>query len=1650
MRNVGRTLLSFLALASMLLVTWSSAAFAATVSPEIAAKVQRVRDQMNQKITDAQRAAAAESLKALREQVDAAKKAVAASNTTTSGGLQSIFAAGTAGVDFALPPVGPNEFLPNGQPKPPDYFTTANWAFTPPIAKFVDTVSQLSGVDASGNCVKANDLGQCLPVAVPDTVTYPGADYYEISLREWHEVMHTELPLGTPNRGYIQTNDGTAAGSTNCTNPNALGDPNFNASDNTCNTVAPPNKGHFLGPIIIAQRDRPVRIKFTNELPADLDGLPDAHGHRDGDLFIPVDETVMGAGAGFSYPTGQRGVVSQTQCDRTDPLDNSCEFFSQNRATVHLHGGRTPWISDGTPHQWITPKDENTPYPQGVSVAMVPDMPNPGDGSMTFYYTNQQTARLMFYHDHAFGITRLNVLAGMFAGYVIQDAYEKDLTDRNIIPGDQPDEMIALVMEDRTFVDATPVPNPRNNNVLTPRIRLTDPLWNWGTGSWAADGVTRNPKTGDLWLPHVYMPAQNPQNPDGSGANPFGRWMYGPWFYPPTVITHPPIANPYYDPDCASTNQWVLADCQTPGQPPLMPATPHPSMGMEAFFDSWVVNGTVFPRLEVEPKAYRFRILNAANDRALNMSIYKADNTPANMSPVVPGGTLPFSGKPVPAGFDPKTEVKMVPASATAGWPADWPVDGRDGGVPDPGTYDAATGRWSNWGPSWVQIGTDAGFLPQPDVRDPQPITYRIDPTAFWVGNVYKTGLALMPAERADVIVDFSKYAGQTLIVYNDAPAAWPAGVANYDYWTGAPDFRDSGGYGAGGTFNAVTGLYDGGHGPLPGFAPNTRTVLQIKVKPAGSVTTPSVLNMDALNAEFSSTAPVTTLNPDGKSLFERAMEPAIVAQSAYDEAYGKTFPTNAPWRGVRDRMDDGHIFNFQTIDDQQVSVLMKPKGIHDEMGASFDAEYGRMSGNLAIEIQPPQTNNANLNLYSYSDVPTEIVQNSTTPKVQVDVLGQLADGTQIWNVSHNGVDTHPIHFHIFDVQVINRLGWDNLIEMPLPNEIGWKDTVRISPLEDTIVAVRPVAPALPFGVPNSIRPLNPAIPIGSQMGFSSVDPVTGQAYVAPSIWAPGGDPNWPNATGVHNILWDFGWEYVWHCHILSHEEMDMMRPIILQVDTLAADNFTLTDNGGGSLSWTDPTPIDYTNYPDYLTGTFGTFGNAQNEIGFNVWRSGNNGTGAWTRVGSTLANHLTFADAGNTLGDTYVVEAYNAGWSTYSNSLGPVTLTVTPGAASFTTAPQDFTLQTAIGAPLNANTIDRVDYYDGTTLIGSVPGTDGAPYTFNWTGVQTGSYSVTAQVVALGAPTGAELYAVSAPHAITIGGSTLTPSFTINLQTPPANIGVCDALILQPGDPGGTAPYTYTWVVNGVTYTNLTVPAVIPALPGSVAGTSYDVTMHITDSTGLAASLTQQVTVTNTPPTAAANGPYNAPFGGNVTLAGSGGVGVDSCETVTSYAWDLDGDGVYDYSSPTLSLANRTLKYSLLQPWLAAVGTLHNGTGPGYDITFKVRDSNGASTTSTAVLTLGPPPYAIATTALTPGTVGTAYSLTLAVNGAAGATTWEAFGLPDGLTLDPATGIISGTPTAANIRTGRSLANFPVSIINVDATGARYTSTVLFLKISL
>jgi len=1092
----------------MMRLTSVMAALALGASGAAAAAEKTLADvhkKVSTRITQAQREAAAQRQAELRAK--APKKAQPAKTspgvrrqTTTSGGTTKVFssdatvgATALAATAAAVEPTWPDPSpmtVPGGTP---DYFGSPNWAFSPPLRKFVDGLPGLGAANA-------NNLGQFIAVAHPDTLTYPGSDYYEIELRQFDEKLHSDLPP-TRLRGYVQVNKGTDANGVNTINPDPI---------------------RYLGPTIIAQRDLPVRIKFTNKLSTGAGG----------DLFIPVDTSIMGSGEGPKTSSG-------ADCD---PQMQDCAMYTQNRATLHLHGGRTPWISDGTPHQWITPAGEATPYPKGVSVSNVPDMPDPGDGSQTFFYTNQQSARLMFYHDHSYGITRLNVYAGEAAGYLIQDQEEKDLLAGGLIPAEQ----IPLIVQDKSFVDAS-------------TIRVTDPTWNWGTGAPDANGHL-TPRTGDLWYPHVYSPAQNPY--DLSGTNAFGRWHYGPWFWPPTnEIMHPPIPNPYYDP--------VFA----PWEPPEMPATPNPSMPGESFMDTAMVNGTPFPTLTVQPKSYRFRILNAANDRFFNLQLYVADSTVVSAD----GRT--------------DTEVKMVPAVQTPGFPDSWPVDNREGGVPDPTTR----------GPDFIQIATEGGFLPAPAVVKNQPIAWNNNPTTFTFGNVTDHALLVAPAERADVIVDFSSYAGKTLILYNDAPAAFPASEPRVDYYTGAPNQSDTGGH----------------PGPQPGFGPNTRTVMQIKVAAAPAA---PAFDLGALGAAFSST-------PTQAGTFVRSQDPIVVGQPAYGAAYNTTLPTSYPLWGVS-RIQDAQL-SFVTFEpDGTTTTLwnfpMKPKAIHDEMGAAFDTEYGCMSGKLGLELPNASARTQNFVLQNFVDPVTEVVQ---------------PGGIQLWKISHNGVDTHPIHFHAFDVQVVNRVAWDGIIDLPDANELGWKDTVRISPLQDTIVALRPVAPKQPFGLPDSWRPLNPADRIGSMMGFSNVDPLTGQPLTGPAM--------------VTNQVVNFGWEYVWHCHILSHEEDDMMRPISMYVPSTvpaAPMLWGAATSGGFQLRWTDATPGDAPS----------TLGNMANEIGFRIERK-RAGSATFAPLANALANQTMYLDPTGTTGDVYRIVAYNTGGERASNQVTATSSAVIP-----------------------------------------------------------------------------------------------------------------------------------------------------------------------------------------------------------------------------------------------------------------------------------------------------------------------------------------------------------------------------------------------------
>jgi FtsP/CotA-like multicopper oxidase with cupredoxin domain len=1208
-----------------------------------------------------------ESLKATKEGISGGA-GISVTDRTLQNYLDSLTVPpGPAGLGNIVPPgaIGFN---------PAVNYNLPNFSQSPNIRKFVD---KLPGVGAAG-CTESvpagtgtcneNNLGQYIPLAVPDMTTYPGSDYYEITTNNYSSKMHSDLPP-TALRGYAQTN-----------------------------TTDPAIKGvnQYLGPLIIGRvhdpanpagingNGKPVRLKFTNGLPFSTTPA--------GKLGLPVDTTVMGAGMG--------PVAGQN--------------YTENRVSIpHLHGGRTPWISDGTPHQWITPAGDPTPYKKGASFQNVPDMIGPGksipapaagDGMGTLFWTNQQSPRMMFYHDHAYGITRLNVYKGVAAGYLLVDQVEDDLIAGTNVSGANPGAAkilpdlggvyhygIPLVFQDKCFVnDASTPPGagfpPARAAGLPPYVPApptlsVDPLWQTYVGTLG----------GNLWFPHEYMPIENIYDPTGNTTN--GRWDYAPFMIPPMV--------------------------------PLNLTLPSPAIVPEAFCDTAVVNGTAFPYVELPPDAVRLRILNASNDRMLNLQIYYAKDK---------NGVICKA----PNVFDAAscTEVSMVPAVPNPAFPT-WPRDGREGGVPDPLTK----------GPDWIQIGNESGFLAKGALWPAQPVDYEYNRQSIPFAGVTSRSLLLLTAGRADVIADFSgAKAGDVLIVYNDAPAPMPMSWPVNDYYTDDPDQTAVGG--------PVT--------TAPGFGPNTRTFMQIRVK--GTKTSPfdfSVPNgpsLVALEAALPKAFALAQPQPLVPATAYNAAYPGFATTDIYAQGPDSTLNVTGVGQGIArirvtlpgnnylrpptvvisggggtgakataslngvtgivvtatgtgyttpptvtvarpnvaggiqctavatlsggvvtaiDLIEPGSGYTVApavtitggggkgatatatvTLNSVgSVTVTNPGSGYISEphvyltggggMGASavallsgalvmtgksitegFDAEYGRMDVKLGSTPNPLTPNvgaGFSVGISRYIDPPTEYLNNNETV---------------LWRISHVGVDSHALHFHLFDVQVVNRVYWTNVIKPPYPDELGWRETIRTNPMEDIIVALRPRAMVLPFQIPNSTRLLDVTTPVGSTANFSPVVP----------------PPGVPAVAQMSNVMTNFNWEYVWHCHLLGHEENDMMRPIAFVVSPPAAPSGLAAlvsaptpSTAAVALTWVNPDP---------------------GADGYTIQRATNStftaGLTTFTVTGSPPAKAYNDATVAPASGYYYRVQAFNSvATSAWSNVVTVVTIMPPSGLAA-------------------------------------------------------------------------------------------------------------------------------------------------------------------------------------------------------------------------------------------------------------------------------------------------------------------------------------------------------------------------------------------------
>jgi hypothetical protein len=316
----------------------------------------------------------------------------------------------------------------------------------------------------------------------------------------------------------------------------------------------------------------------------------------------------------------------------------------------------------------------------------------------------------------------------------------------------------------------------------------------------------------------------------------------------------------------------------------------------------------------------------------------------------------------------------------------------------------------------------------------------------------------------------------------------------------------------------------------------------------AGRVTgtpTPDV-TLANLNAVFAKSAAK-------RGVFEVSQDPIIIPQAGFNSAYNATFPATSTEQYVQvaDMQKTFKPLGYDpatkswTPQNTAVTMPLEMKAMHDEMGGVYDTMFGRMSGMLGLSnpLSPVHV----LIPYGLASPPTDIVKGS----LETAPIGVMPDGTQIWRIFHNGVDTHPIHVHLFTAQLINRVGQDGQWYSPSqvdPIDEGWKETFKVNPLEITYLALRPTVPTpdqLPFEVPDSIRLIDPTLPLGATL----VPP-------PPAGWF---DPDGIAITEILNHEVNFGWEYVWHCHILSHEEMDMMHSLVYAVPPRAPTGLTAT-----------------------------------------------------------------------------------------------------------------------------------------------------------------------------------------------------------------------------------------------------------------------------------------------------------------------------------------------------------------------------------------------------------------------------------------------------------------------------------------------------------
>ncbi|MGA2680373.1 MAG: multicopper oxidase domain-containing protein [Candidatus Bathyarchaeia archaeon] len=171
------------------------------------------------------------------------------------------------------------------------------------------------------------------------------------------------------------------------------------------------------GPTFEATRGVPIQVVWQNNITSPYMFAVDPTIHWANPINIPMSIPPFP-----TYPPGYPNAQSPV------PL------------VTHLHGGENQSYSDGGPNQWFTSDGK---HGQAYYTAE-----KTGSNAAVYYYPNTQQPTTLWYHDHALGVTRLNVMSGLAGFYLIRESNGSDKVAAMLPTGKY--EM-PLVIQDRSF-----------------------------------------------------------------------------------------------------------------------------------------------------------------------------------------------------------------------------------------------------------------------------------------------------------------------------------------------------------------------------------------------------------------------------------------------------------------------------------------------------------------------------------------------------------------------------------------------------------------------------------------------------------------------------------------------------------------------------------------------------------------------------------------------------------------------------------------------------------------------------------------------------------------------------------------------------------------------------------------------------------------------------------------------------------------------------------------------------------------------------------------------------------------------------------------------------------------------------------------------